>query len=112
MAETLFLLNPDWHDDQGGPWFCPPGAYIEGVLAFYPQLREAVDVVYLDHARPRPPVIEQVGEAPQSCPILILDGELDWPEAQVSAATGRRCLQAHAIAPYLAARYGVGRPQP
>ena len=31
MAETLFLLNPDWHDDQGGPWFCPPGAYIEGL---------------------------------------------------------------------------------
>ena len=34
MAERLFLLNPDWHDDQGGPWFCPAGAYVEGVLAF------------------------------------------------------------------------------
>ena len=58
MAERLFLLNPDWHDDQGGPWFCPPGAYIEGVLAFYPQLREALEVVYLD-----PP-----GRARQSSP--------------------------------------------
>ena len=43
---------------------------------------------------------------------LILDGELDWPEAQVSETTGRRFLQDHAIAPYLAARYGVGRPHP
>lgn len=112
MAERLFLLNPDWRDDQGGPWFCPGGAYIEGVLAFYPRLREALEVVYLDHPRPRAAVIEQVGEANQSCPVLVLDGELDWPEAATSAATGRRFLQDHAIAPYLAARYGVGRPHP
>lgn len=112
MAERLFLLNPDWHDDQGGPWFCPAGAYIEGVLAFYPRLRDLLNVVYLDHARPRPPVIAQVGEAHQGCPVLVLDGEWDWPDAQLSAATGRRFLQDHAIAPYLAARYGVGRPHP
>lgn len=112
MTERLFLLNPDWHDDQGGPWFCPAGAYVEGVLAFYPRLRDVLDIVYLDHPRPRPLVIAEVGEAHQSCPILILDGELDWPEAQVSETTGRRFLQDHAITPYLAARYGVGRPHP
>lgn len=112
MAERLFLLNPDWHDDQGGPWFCPPGAYIEGVLAFYPRLREELDVVYLNHPRPRLAVIEQVGDTNQSCPVLVLDGELDWPEAETSETTGRRFLQDHAIAPYLAARYGVGRPHP
>lgn len=112
MAERLFLLNPDWHDDQGGPWFCPPGAYIEGVLAFYPQLRDLLEVVYLDHPRPRPAVIDALGEANQSCPVLVLDGGLDWPDAQVSEATGRRFLQDEAIARYLAARYGVGRPHP
>ena len=112
MTERLFLLNPDWHDDQGGPWFCPAGAYVEGVLAFYPRLRDVLDIVYLDHPRPRPSVIAEVGEAYQSCPILILDGELDWPEAKISETTGRRFLQDHAIAPYLAARYGVGRPHP
>lgn len=112
MAERLFLLNPDWNDDQGGPWFCPPGAYIEGVLAFYPRLREQLEVVYLDHPRPRLAVIEQVGDTNQSCPLLVLDGELDWPEAETSETTGRRFLQDHAIAPYLAARYGVGRPHP
>ena len=61
MAERLFLLNPDWHDDQGGPWFCPPGALIEGVLGLYPRLRAQLDVVHLDHPRPRLAVIEQVG---------------------------------------------------
>lgn len=112
MSERLFLLNPDWFDDQGGPWFCPPGAYVEGVLSMYPQLREALEVIYLDHPRPRQPVIDALGADNQSCPVLVLDGQLDWPEAQISETTGRRFLQDHAIAPYLAARYGVGRPHP
>ena len=112
MADRLYLLNPDWFDDQGGPWFCPPGAVIEGVLGFYPRLRDALQVTYLDHPRPRPAVIAEVGEAHQGCPVLVLDGDFDWPQAQVSAATGRRFLQDEDIVPYLAARYGIGLPHP
>ena len=112
MTDRLFLINPDWRDDLGGPWFCPAGAYIEGLLAFYPALKDQLDIVRLDFPRPRPPVIAEVGEDHQSCPILVLDGAFDWPEAQVSAATGRRFLQDHAIASYLAARYGIGLPHP
>ena len=78
----------------------------------YPTLKSQLDITRLDHPRPRPPVIEAVGEAHQGCPILVLDGEFDWPDAETSAATGRRFLQDHAIAPYLAARYGIGRPHP
>ncbi|MDP2116295.1 MAG: DUF3088 family protein, partial [Brevundimonas sp.] len=48
----------------------------------------------------------------QSCPILVLDGAFDWPEAQTSETTGRRFLQDEAIIPYLAARYGIARPHP
>ena len=69
-------------------------------------------MVHLDHPRPRLAVIEQVGEDHQSCPILVLDGELDWPEAKTSETTGRRFLQDAAIIPYLAARYGIGLPHP
>ena len=112
MTDRLFLLNPHWTDDEGGPWFCPAGAYIEGVLAFYPALKSHLDITRLDHPRPRLPVIALVGEDHQSCPILVLDGEFDWPEAQTSESTGRRFLQDHAIAPYLAARYDIGRPHP
>ena len=32
MTDRLLLLNPGWFDDQGGPWYCPPGAVIEGAL--------------------------------------------------------------------------------
>ncbi|KQW83852.1 DUF3088 family protein [Brevundimonas sp. Root1279] len=112
MTDRLFLLNPDWFDAEGGPWYCPAGAVVEGVLAFYPALRDQLAITYLDHPRPRPPVIELVGEDHQSCPILILDGDFDWPEAQTSEATGARFLQDGAIIPYLAARYGIGLPHP
>jgi hypothetical protein len=112
MTDRLFLINPDWHDAEGGPWYCPAGAIVEGVLAFYPKLRDQLDITYRDFPRPRPPVIELVGEDHQSCPILVLDGAHDWPEAQTSAATGARFLQDQAIIPYLAARYGIGLPHP
>jgi hypothetical protein len=112
VGERLFLVNPHWTDAEGGPWFCPAGSVIEGVLAFYPQLKQQLDITRVDYPRPRPAVIEQAGEDHQSCPILILDGEFDWPEAQTSAATGRRFLQDQAIIPYLAARYGIGLPHP
>ena len=112
MTDRLFLLNPGWTDDLGGPWYCPAGAVIEGVLAFHPDLMAQLDITRLDHPRPRQPVIDLVGEDHQSCPILVLDDAFDWPEAETSVATGRRFLQDEAIIPYLAARYGVSRPHP
>lgn len=112
MTDRLFLLNPGWHDDASGPWYCPAGAIIEGVLAFHPALKTQLDITRLDHPRPRPAVIAQVGEDHQSCPILVLDETFDWPEARTSEATGKRFLQDEAIIPYLAARYGIARPHP
>jgi len=112
MTDRLFVLNPGWTDDLGGPWYCPAGAVVEGVLAFYPALKTQLDITRLDHPRPRPAVIEQVGEDHQGCPVLVLDGSFDWPEAQTSETTGKRFLQDEAIIPYLAARYGIGLPHP
>ncbi|HYD26992.1 DUF3088 family protein [Brevundimonas sp.] len=112
MTDRLFLIDPSWHDDLGGPWFCPAGAFIEGVLAFYPALGDQLEITRLGFSRPRLPVIDLVGEDNQSCPLLVLDETFDWPEARTSEATGRRFLQDHAIVPYLAARYGIGLPHP
>lgn len=112
MTDRLFLLNPDWYDDVGGPWYCPPGAIVEGVLAFYPRLAEQLAITRLDFVRPRRPVVEVLGEANQSCPVLVLDGSFAWPDARVSEETGHRFLQDEAIIPYLTARYGIGAPHP
>jgi hypothetical protein len=112
VTDRLFLLHPDWTDDLGGPWFCPAGALIEGVLAFYPALKTQIEVIHLPFERPRQPVIDLVGPDHQGCPILVLDGEHPWPDALVSEATGRLFLQDEAMLPYLAARYGIGQPHP
>ena len=112
MRDRLFLVNPDWYDDAGGPWYCPAGAIIEGVLGFYPALKDQLEITRVDFSRPRAGIVELVGEENQSCPLMVLADGRRWPEAQISAVTGRLYLQDEAIIPYLADRYQIGRPHP
>jgi glutaredoxin 2 len=74
--EKLFLLKPDFQDNKRGAenkYFCPPCTLIEGLLSFYPQLRNQLEVHYVDFLRPRPAIVELIGEANQSCPVLVLE---------------------------------------
>ncbi len=74
--EKLFLLNPDFQDINRGAekkYFCPPCALIEGVLSFYPRLRNELEITYVDFVRPRPAIIELIGEENQGCPVLVLE---------------------------------------
>lgn len=73
--EKLFLLKPDFQDVNRGAenkYFCPPCTLIEGLLSFYPRLRNELEVHYVDFVRPRPAIIDLIGEANQSCPVLVL----------------------------------------
>jgi glutaredoxin 2 len=72
----LFLLKPDFHDANranGKLYFCPECSPIEGLLSYYPKLREKLEVHYLDYARPRKVLVDLLGEANQSCPVLVPD---------------------------------------
>lgn len=74
--EKLFLLKPDFQDinrNADAKYFCPPCALIEGVLSFYPQLRNELEVTYVDFMRPRPAIVDLIGEENQGCPVLVLD---------------------------------------
>jgi hypothetical protein len=74
--EKLFLIKPDFQDlnrGDGKSYFCPDCAMIEGLLSFYPRLRSELEVNYVDFTRPRKVLVELVGEANQSCPVLVLD---------------------------------------
>ena len=59
--DQLFLLKRDFMDGARGPFYCTDCATLEGLLSFYPKLRDAVDVQYVDFPRPRAPVIAAVG---------------------------------------------------
>ncbi|HVL48558.1 MAG TPA: DUF3088 domain-containing protein [Candidatus Thermoplasmatota archaeon] len=114
VKDTLFLLKPGFLDGSSR-FFCGECAMVEGMLSFYPPLREKLDVRYVGYARPRSDVIALVGEENQGVPLLVLgDRErmkgappsIEWGEAD-----GRTFIQhPFQICEYLAARYGADRP--
>lgn len=74
--KKLFLLKADFKDanrDDGKRYFCPDCVMLEGLLSYYPRLREEMDVNYVNFARPRKVVVDLLGEANQSCPVLVLE---------------------------------------
>ena len=112
--DKLFLLKPGFMDQGKGPFYCPGCASIEGILGFYPSLREEVEVRYIDFPRPRPEVIEESGNENQGLPALVLHtavapSVLDGLD--VREWNGRRFLKsATDIGRYLARTRGIGEP--
>lgn len=112
MKDILFVLPADF-DDGGAPWYCRECAEVRGLLAYYPRLAEMLDVRTIDFPRPRPAMVELLGEANQNAPTLVIgDSSRALPEAlAVGEANGRRFIDnAKAIGEYLAAAHGIGRP--
>lgn len=111
--DRLYLLKPDFMDGAKGPYFCPGCAQMLGVLEFYPPLKEKLDVRFLDFSRPRPELVQLLGEENQSCPVLVLkqapsDSAL---KALVRQANGHCFVEGfEEIANYLAAANGIGIP--
>ncbi len=79
----LFLISPNSRPDRPEGWYCPDCALVEGVLAYYPQLREALDFRYVPFPRPRTELVELVGAWAQDCPCLLLDPGMGPAEAPV-----------------------------
>lgn len=98
----LFLLTPNF-EDAAYPqqrFFCRHSALVEGVIASFPALGDALDIRRIDFKRPRAEVVALVGEANQALPILILPpGETS---GQASGEAGGRQFVAGAE-PILAA---------
>lgn len=115
----LFLLKPNFTDDKinkaGQQYYCPSCAAIEGVLAYYPFLREKVEVIYVDFAKPRPQIVSLLGAENQGCPVLVLNDEkasesgnghiqVDGNKAFINSTEG--------IMQYLADVYKIALPHP
>jgi glutaredoxin 2 len=72
--KKLFLLKPDFKDEKRNPesiYFCPNCGLIEGILFYYPRLLDDLEVHHVDFKRPRPAIVELIGEENQSCPVLV-----------------------------------------
>lgn len=111
--DRLYLLKPDFLDHDQGPYFCPGCAQMVGLLEFYPALKQQLEVHWLDYPRPRPELIELLGEANQSCPVLVLqEAPTGVPSTiPLQQAKGRWFVEgAGEIACYLAHAHGIGIP--
>jgi hypothetical protein len=114
--DQLFLLPPLFADPKAGAgrFHCPECAQVEGVLSYFPFLRDRLEVNYVDFPRPRPDVIALVGAENQGCPILVLGGTAPVRvTVRHHAPTGRNFVSGYAeIAAYLAAVHGTSDPHP
>lgn len=84
IKPILFLLKSDFIDDKIHPsqkFYCPHCAMIEGVLNYYPNLRSSLDIRYVDFDKPRLEIIELLGEAHQSCPVLVIPDKSIYSES-------------------------------
>mgnify|MGYP000023225251 CR=1 FL=1 len=113
----LFLLKPDFLDanmDKDAKFYCPSCAQVLGIITYYPQLKEKLEIIFIDFKRPRKEIVELIGEENQGCPNLILSKD----EAAVLEDTsylidyGDYFFQNNAllIAEFLAEVYDVGVP--
>ena len=108
----LFLLKPGFNDDQGGPFFCPDCAALEGFLSYVPEVASQLDIRRVAFQRPRQELIAELGTANQGCPVLVLAETTNPPpEAKCSAETGKAFISGStAISDYLGRIFSVARP--
>jgi hypothetical protein len=87
---TLYMLNT-WYDAPGkGPFYCPDCGIVEGFFIYNPQIKERLDIIHVDFHRPRPKIIEALGEENQGSPVLVLpDASVCFEGVKKSMTTGK-----------------------
>lgn len=111
MKDTLFLFRPGF-DEKGTKYFCPFSAQVNGFLTYYPMVRETLDVIELDYARPREPLATLLGPDHQAAPILVLGAApVEVPHVKLHEAGGHWYVEKTLeILRYLAATRSVPGP--
>ena len=111
----LFLLKPGFTDpnmdNEGKIYYCPQNAMIEGVIKYYPQLEEMIEIHRVDFKRPRQAIIELIGEENQSCPVLVIENNKDDKlDTSYFKTYGNKLFvdSTELITKYLAEKFGIG----
>jgi hypothetical protein len=111
MKDTLYVLKPSF-DDGGTTYFCPFSAQVIGFLSYYPQVRETLNLIELDFAKPRKPLSDILDEQHQSAPMLVLAGDaVPVPDITIGDINGTKFVEkTKEILRYLAATRSVPMP--
>lgn len=108
--DVLILIQPGFPDlklSEDKLYYCPHCNVLEGLLASFPDLKDRIDVLRVPFARPRPTVIERIGEENQSLPVLIFADPATAPEDAREFRGKRFVSDAKRIAELLAERHGA-----
>lgn len=110
--DTLFILPPGFVAGSRRE-YCPECAELWGVLAWFPALKETLDIVYVGIDHPRAPITALLGEGLHNAPTLVLHPEsprapgLGYPQANGHAYLP----SARLIARHFAALHGTPEPR-
>jgi len=110
--DQLYLLPIDF-DDGGKTYYCPGCVELIGLLESYPKLKERIEIHYVDFPRPRPKLVELIGEENQGAPVLILSEKpSDAPaNLKIEEANGWAFVSdAREIGEFLSWAHGTGLP--
>lgn len=109
MKDQLYLMRPGFVNAGLGPFYCGDSVSVEGLLSFFPELRQKIDVHYLAFPQPRQPLIDAIGEENQSVPVLILSADSIVPaDIHPDHAFGHRFLSDEKrIRQYLSETFGL-----
>jgi hypothetical protein len=110
MRDALYLMKPGFFNQGRGPFYCGDSVGVEGLLSFFPALRDLIDVHYIGFERPRAPLASLLGESHQSLPALVLaDGRrLEDLSLEPQSAGGQRFFSDEkAIRRYLSSQYAL-----
>ncbi len=110
--DTLYLLAPGF-EDSGQRQYCPECAELWGVLAYFPAIKETVNVVYQNIAKPRREIVELLGEEHQNCPTLVLhDSSMVFGNCGIQVNNGITFIEsARDIGRYYSLRFGIPAPR-
>jgi protein-disulfide isomerase len=117
--DKLFLLYPNFKDEKidnvGISYYCPHCAMIEGIIQYYPQLKDLLEIIYVDFKRPREIIIDLIGEENQGCPVLIIEKNTKENIDTSYFKTYHNQLFVNStslIAKYLSEKHKIGLPHP
>ena len=110
MKDQLYLLRPGFFNASLGPLYCSDSAPVEGVLSFFPKLRQMIEIHYLEFPRPRVALVNALGEEHQSLPVLVLSSasKIKDPDLEPSSVNGKRYFSDEGdIRRYLSTQYDL-----
>lgn len=107
----LYLLAPGFIGKKGRREYCPECAEIWGVLSYFPDIKDALDIRYMPLEKPRGEMVGVLGEKHQNCPTLVL-AESALNGFPAPRANGYAFIDnARDIGAYFAHAYGAAYPR-